>query len=85
MSKYTTKSDLKSATDFDTSHFAKKADLASLKSDVDYSNTKKWKTASTDSTNLSNSVESGVVKKAVYDELVKKVNVDQNNHINNLV
>ena len=85
MSKYTTKFDLKSSTDFDTSHFAKKADLASLKSNVDYSNIKKWKTASTDSANLSNSVESGVVKKAVYDELVKKVNVDQNNHINNLV
>ena len=41
MSKYTTKSDLKSATDVDTSHFAKKADLASLTSDVDDLNIKK--------------------------------------------
>ena len=72
MSKYTTKSDLKSGANVDTSHFAKKADLASLKSDVDDSNIKKWKTAPTDLTNLSNSVEIGVVKKTVYAELVKK-------------
>ena len=32
---YTTKLDLKNATGVDTSDFAKKADLASLKSDVD--------------------------------------------------
>ena len=32
---YATKSDLKITTDVDTSNFAKKADLASLKSDID--------------------------------------------------
>ena len=34
---YATKLDLKNATGFDTSKFAKKVDLASLKSNVDYS------------------------------------------------
>ena len=35
LSKYATKADLKNATGADTSEFAKKTDLASLKSDVD--------------------------------------------------
>ena len=35
LSNYATKTDLKNATGVDTSSFAKKADLANLKSDVD--------------------------------------------------
>ena len=35
LSNYTTKSDLKNAAGVDTSNFAKKPDLANLKSDVD--------------------------------------------------
>ena len=35
LSNYATKSDLRNATDVDTLHFAKKTDLADLKSDVD--------------------------------------------------
>ena len=35
LSSYATKTDLKNATGSDTSHFAKKTDLANLKSDVD--------------------------------------------------
>ena len=35
LSNYATKSHLKNATDVDALHFAKKADLASLKSDID--------------------------------------------------
>ena len=35
MSNYPTKSHLKNATDVDALHFAKKADLVSLKSDID--------------------------------------------------
>ena len=35
LSNYATKADLKNATGVDTSKFAKKADLASLKSEVD--------------------------------------------------
>ena len=35
MSNYATKSHLKNATDVDALHFAKKADLVSLKSDID--------------------------------------------------
>ena len=36
LSNYEIKSDLKSATGFDTSKFAKKADLTNLKSDVEH-------------------------------------------------
>ena len=44
LSNYTTKSDLKGATDINKSHFAKKADLANLKLDVDKLNINKSKT-----------------------------------------
>ena len=43
LSNYATKSDLKSATGFETSSFAKRTDLANLKSDVDKLNTYKLK------------------------------------------
>ena len=44
----------------------------SLKSDVD-----KLETASVDLSNLGNVVKSDIVKKSIYDELVKKVNAIQ--------
>ena len=43
LSNYATKADLKSATGFETSSFAKRTDLATLKSDVDKLNTYKLK------------------------------------------
>ena len=43
LSSYVAKSDLKKATGFDTSSFNKKADLASLKPDVDEMDTDKFK------------------------------------------
>ena len=43
LSSYVAKSDLKKVTGFDTSSFNKKADLASLKSDVDELDTDKFK------------------------------------------
>ena len=68
------KSDLKSETGIDTSKFAKKLDLARLKLDVDKLDIDKLKTTLVDLSKISNVVKNDVVKKAEYDELVKKVN-----------
>ena len=52
MSNYATKTDLKNAIGVDTSAFAKKADLANLKCDVDKLDIDKSKSKSSDSSNL---------------------------------
>ena len=71
---YATKGDLKGATGVDTSNVAAKSDLASLKAEVDKIDVDKLKTAPVDFSKLSNLVNNEVVKKAVYDKLVAKVN-----------
>ena len=73
MSNYAPEPDLKSPTGTDISKFAKKADLASLKSDVDELDTDKLKTIPLHLSKLSNVVENDVVGKTVYDKLVSKV------------
>ena len=57
--------------------FAKEADLASLISDIDDLDIDKLKTVSFDLYELSNVAENDNIKKAVYDELVKKFNAIQ--------
>ena len=52
VSKYATKSDLKNATGVDTSKFAKKVDLASLKSFIDKLDIDKLKNVPTSLSNL---------------------------------
>ena len=69
LSNCSTKFDLKRATAIDTWKFAKKIDLATLKSIV---NVKNLKTVPTDLSKLSNVAKNGVVKNVTYDELVKK-------------
>ena len=54
LSNYATKADLKNATGVDTSKFAKKVDLASLKSNVDKLDIDKSKNAPTNLSNLKN-------------------------------
>ena len=73
MSNYAPESDLKSPTGTNISKFAKKADLVSLKSDVDELDTDKLKTVPLHLSKLSNVVENDVVGKTVYDKLVSKV------------
>ena len=68
LSIYATKSDLKSATDLDTSNIAKKTDLVSLKSDIDKQDVGKLETTPVYLTNLSNIVKTELVKKTVYNE-----------------
>ena len=72
LSNYATKADLKNATGVDTFEFAKKVDLASLKSEIDKLDIGKLETTSVDLSKLSDAVKKEVVKKTVYDELVKK-------------
>ena len=67
LSNYATKSDLKSMED--TSKFAKKVDLACLKSEIG-----KLEITPVDLSTLSDVVKNNVVKKSKYDELFKNVN-----------
>ena len=74
LSNYATKFDIKKATGVDTSNFAKKANLASLKSEVDKLDIDEVEAVLTGLNKLSNVVDNDVVKKNVYGDLVKKVN-----------
>ena len=73
LSSYATKTDLKNVTHVGVSNFPLKANLASLKSEVDKIDVDKLKTVPLDLSKLNNVV-NNVVKKTVYDKLVKKVN-----------
>ena len=68
LSNYAAKSDLKNATGVDTSKLAEKFDLASLKAEIDKINVDKLNTVPVDLSNLSNAVNSEVVKKFASDK-----------------
>ena len=74
LSNYATKTDLKNVTHVDTSSFALKTNLASLKTEVDKLDIDKLVPAPVDLSKLSDVLKNGVVKKAVCDKLVAKVN-----------
>ena len=74
LSNYATKADLKNVTLVDTSSFALKTNLATLKREVDKLDIGKLVPVPTDLSKLSNAVKNDVVKKDVYDKLVAKVN-----------
>ena len=74
LSNYATKTDLKNVTHVDTSSFALKTNLASLKTEVDKLDIDKLAPAPVDLSKLSDVVKNDVVKKAVYDKLAAKVN-----------
>ena len=71
---YATKTDLKNVTHVDTSNFALKTNLASLKTEVDKLGIDKLAPVPVDLSKLSDVVKNDVVKKTVYDKLVAKVN-----------
>ena len=82
------KADLKNATGVDTSDFAKKVDLAILKSEVEKLalNQLNWNLLnSVDLSKLSDVVKNEVVKNTVYGVLVKKVNAIETTDTSNLV
>ena len=74
MSNYATKTDPKNVTHIDTSTFALKTNLASLKTKVDKLDIDKLAPVPVDLSKLSDVVKNDVVKKTVYDKLVAKVN-----------
>ena len=74
LSNYATKTDLKNVTHVDTSSFALKTNLASLKTEVDKLDIEKLALVPVDLSKLSDVVKNDVVKKAVSDKLVAKIN-----------
>ena len=74
LANYATKTDLKNVTHVDTSSFARKTNLASLKTEVDKLDIDKLAPVPVDLSKLSDVVKNDVVKKTVYDKLVAKVN-----------
>ena len=71
---YATKTDIKNILHVDTSIFALKSKLASLKTEVDKLDIDKLASVPVDLSKLSDIVKNDVVKKTVYDKLVAKVN-----------
>ena len=74
LSNYATKTDLKNVKHVDTSIFALITNLASPKPEVDKLDAGKLTTVPVDLSKLSDVIRNDVVKKAVYDQLVAKVN-----------
>ena len=82
LSNYATKTDIKNVTHIDTSSFALKTNLAGLKTEVDKLDIDKLSPVPVDLSKLSDAVKNDVVKKAVYDKLVAKVNnIDTNDFV----
>ena len=71
---YATKTDLKNISHLDASSFALKSNLANLNTEVDKLDLNKLTPVPNDLAKLSNVVKNDVVKKAVYEKLVAKVN-----------
>ena len=82
LSNYATKIDLKNVTHVDVSSFASKANLASLKTEVDKLGIDKLVPVPNDLAKLSNVVKNDVFKKTEYNKLVTKVdNIDTTNFV----
>ena len=72
LSNYTTKSDLRNVTHVDILRFALKANLVTLKTEVDKLDVDKLAPVPVGLSKLSDIVKNDVVKKTVYDKLVAK-------------
>ena len=82
LSNYATKTDLKNIANVDTSNFALKTHLASLKTEVDKVDMDKLVPVPVDLSKLSNVLKNEVVKKTLYDKLATKVkNIDTSGFI----
>ena len=74
LSNYATKTDIKYVSHIDTSSFALKPNLASLKTKVEKLDINKLVPVPVDLNKLSDVVKNDVVRKPVYDKVVAKVN-----------
>ena len=72
LSNYTPKADLQNATGVNTSNFVKKSWFSQLKSEIAELGIGKLETTPTGLSKLSDIVKNEIVKKTVYDKLVKK-------------
>ena len=82
LSNYVTKTGIKNITHADTSGFALKTNLSSLKTEVDKLDIDKLKPIPADLSKLFNVVKNDVVKKTVYNKLVAKVdNIDTSDFV----
>ena len=82
LSNHATKKDVNDITHVDTSNFALKTNISSLKTEVDKLDIDKLATVPVDLSKLSNVIKNDVVKKTVYDKLVAKVNdIDTTNFV----
>ena len=85
LTKYATKADLKNVAHVDTSNFALKTNLVSLKTEVEKLNIDKLKVVPTDLSKLSDVVRNDVVKKTQYNSLKTKVyNIDTTDFVKKL-
>ena len=74
LSNYATKAGIKNISHVDTSSFALKSNLASLKAEVDKLNIYKMVRVPVDLSKLNDIVKNDIVKKNMYDKLFTKVN-----------
>ena len=74
LSNYATKTDIKNISHIDTSSFALKSNLASLKTEVDKLDIDKLPPVPVHLSKLSDALKNVVVKKPVYNKLIAKVN-----------
>ena len=81
LSNYATKADIKNISHVDTSSFALKSNLASLKTEVDKLDIDKLIPVPVDLSKLSDVVKNDDGKKAVYDKVVEKANNIDNSGI----
>ena len=82
VSNYAIKTDLKNVKHVDTSSFARKRNLANLKTEVDKLDIDKLAPVPVDLSKLSDVVKNDVVKKTVYDKVAAKVNnIDINDFV----
>ena len=82
LSNYATKADIKNISHVDTSSFALKTNLASLKTEVDKLDIDKLGPVPVDLSRLIDVVKNDVIKKTVHDEWVAKVdNIDTSDFV----
>ena len=85
LSNYATKTDIKNISHVNTSSFALKINLVSLKTEVHKLDINKLVPVPTDLSKLSNAVKNVVVKRTVYDKIRIRIRIDQKYKIKFLI